>query len=137
MSATLNRVYLLGRLVDDPELRHSGSGTSLCRFRLAIDDSFRSRSGETVEKAVFVDVAAWGAQAETSHRYLFKGNQVLVEGRLSTDEWTDREGHRRSQLRVTATSIQFIGARTPEAAPAPVGQSGSAATPQDRDIPFN
>ena len=117
MSATLNRVYLGGRLTDDPDLRHSANGSSLCRFRLAVDDSYRSRTGETVEKAVFVDVAAWGAQAETSHRYLSKGSPVLVEGRLAADEWTDRDGRRRSQLRVNATSVQFIGAKAPESAP--------------------
>lgn len=137
MSASLNRVYLLGRLASEPDLRHSASGTSLCRFRLAVDDSYRTRSGDTVEKAVFVDVAAWGSQAETSHRYLSKGSQVLVEGRLATEEWTDRDGHRRSQLRVNATSIQFIGAKTPEFDPASAPPAASPARDGGRDIPFN
>ena len=132
MSATLNRVYLLGRLVDDPDLRHSAGGTSLCRFRLAVDDSYRSRTGEMVERAVFVDVAAWGPQAETSHRYLSKGSPALVEGRLATDEWTDRDGRRRSQLRVNATSVQFVGPKPAEAAPAPA----APARDPGRDIPF-
>lgn len=135
MSASLNRVYLLGRLVDDPELRHSGGGTSLCRFRLAVDDSYKSRTGETVERAVFVDVAAWGAQAENSHRYLSKGSPALVEGRLAADEWTDRDGRRRSQLKVNATSVQFVGPKPAEEAAAPARR---AAVPDaGRDIPFN
>ena len=133
MSAQLNRVFLVGRLVDEPDLRHSGNGASLCRFRIAVDDSYKSRTGETVERALFVDVVAWGAQAEASHRYLGKGSPVLVEGRLSSDEWTDRDGRRRSQLRVAASSVQFIGQKAPEAgAPAPAPRH----EPPQRDIPF-
>ena len=135
MSATLNRVYLIGRLANEPELRHSANNSSLCRFRMAVDDSFTSRSGQKVEHVLFVDVSVWGPQAESSHRYLDKGRQVLVEGRLAADEWTDREGRRHSQLRVNATSVQFLGPKPAEAgAPAPADPPPA---PPPRDIPFS
>ena len=84
--AAFNRIFLMGTLVRDPELRAGGNGESRTEFRLAVDESRRSRSGELIKKTLFIDVLVWGAQAESSHRYLTQGSHVLVEGRLTAEE---------------------------------------------------
>jgi single-strand DNA-binding protein len=78
-------------------------------LRLAVSEKFKNRQGELVEKPVFVDVVVWDRQAENCAKYLSKGSPVLVEGRLQLDEWTSKEGEKRSKLRVRANTVQFLG----------------------------
>lgn len=106
--AAFNRIFLMGTLVRDPELRAGGNGESRTEFRLAVDESRRSRSGELIKKTLFIDVLVWGAQAESSHRYLTQGSHVLVEGRLTAEEWKTREGQDRVTYKVIASNVQFL-----------------------------
>lgn len=105
---TMNRVYLLGNLVRDPELKRSPAGTAVGEFRIAVTDTYKTRSGEMVEKVAYVDIVVWGGQAEASCDYLQKGSPVLVEGRLQFDEW-EVKGQTRNKLRVRADRVQFLG----------------------------
>lgn len=110
MATTLNKVFLVGGLTRDPELRRIPSGTAVTTLGLAIDDSFQSRSGEKTERTLYVDVDVWDRAAENCVQYLAKGRSVLVEGRLQMDQWTDKEtGKKRSQIKVRAERIQFLG----------------------------
>jgi single-strand DNA-binding protein len=106
--ANLNKVLLIGRLTRDPETRATGGGNSVVSFGLAVNRTYTKRdSGERVEETCFVDVEAWGRTGETIARYMKKGRQIFVEGRLKFDTW-EREGQRRSKLSVVCDTFQFI-----------------------------
>ncbi len=112
-----NQVTLIGNLVKDPDLRRTGSGTPVCLFRVAVDDVRRSRDGATVTETVFLDTICFGATAEAAHSALYKGSRVFVQGRLRQNDWTDRDGQRREQLRVEAQRIEFLDAVPPKTEP--------------------
>lgn len=107
--ASLNRVFLIGNLTKDPEVRFLPSGTAVGDMRLAVTEQFRNKEGVATESTCFVDVVAWGRQAETCGEYLRKGAPIFVEGRLQLDEWKSKEGENRSKLRVRADRVQFMG----------------------------
>ena len=148
--ASLNKVLLIGNLTHDPELRRIPSGTAVVTLRMAVNESFKSKTGEAVEKAIFLDVDVWGRQAETCQQYLSKGSPVLIEGRLQMDTWDDKEtGQKRSRLKVRAERVQFLsgsrreGGEMRDTAPASAGPAAAPAyveplaKPSDEeDIPF-
>jgi single-strand DNA-binding protein len=107
--ASLNKVFLMGNLTRDPELRYTPDGTPVADLRLAVTERYTSRSGDQTENTLFIDVVAWRRQAETASEYLSKGRPVLVEGRLKLDEWENQQGEKRSKVRVVAQRIQFLG----------------------------
>ena len=107
--ADLNRVTLAGRLTRDPEVRYTPSGVAVSDLGFAVSDVYRNREGEQVEQTCFVDIVVWGRQAETCGEYLSKGSPVLVEGRLQFDQWENKQGEKRSKLRVRAARVQFLG----------------------------
>jgi len=108
--STLNRVFLMGNLTRDPEVRYTPSGTAVGDLGLAINENYKNKAGETVESTVFVDVEVWARQAETCAEYLYKGSPVFVEGSLKLDQWTNQQGEKRSKLAVSANRVQFLGA---------------------------
>lgn len=104
----LNKVIICGNVVRDPELKKSPAGISVVVLRLAIHENFRSsQTGDVREVTTFVDVTVWDRQAETCCQYIRKGNQVLVDGRLLYEEWTSKDGEKRSRLSVRADRVQF------------------------------
>lgn len=107
--ATLNKVFLIGNLTRDPEVRYLPSGKAVAEIRMAINNKFKLASGEEREETCFVGVVVWGKQAETCGQYLSKGSPLLVEGRLQYDEW-EKDGQKHNRLRVVADRTQFIGA---------------------------
>jgi single-strand DNA-binding protein len=132
--SSLNRLYLMGNLTKDPEVKYLPDGTAVADLRLAVNESYKSRTtGETMEQTCFVDVVAWRKQAETCGQYLSKGSQVLVEGRLHLDEWDAQDGTKRSRLRVRAQRVQFLGSpRNTTDAPSDGGtQPGTSKPPAD------
>ena len=108
--ADMNKVMLIGNLTKDPEVKQIGSGSTVCNMRMAITEKYKNKQGENVESTCYVDVAAWGRQAETCGEYLKKGSAALVEGRLSYEEW-EKDGQKRSMLRVKADRVQFLGGK--------------------------
>lgn len=128
--ASYNRVILMGNLTRDPEVRATPSGTPVAEMRLAVSETYRKKdSGESVEVTCFVDVVAWGRQAETCGEYLSKGRPILVEGRLQYDEWQTPQNEKRSKLRVRADRVQFLSA--PRRAEYQDGPEGAARTRTD------
>ncbi|MHC4839938.1 MAG: single-stranded DNA-binding protein [Planctomycetota bacterium] len=105
---TLNKVFLVGNLARDPDMRHTPSGTAVTEFRLAVSDSYTTSNGEKHDRTCFIDVVTWRRLAESCADFLKKGSPVFVEGRLEQDTWTTKEGQRRSRIRVVAYSVQFI-----------------------------
>jgi len=111
--ANLNKVFLIGNLTRDPEVRYTPSGTAVAQLGLATNRRWKDRqSGEMREDATFVDIEVWGRQAELAGQYLSKGRPVFVEGRLRLDQWEDRNtGQKRSRLKVVGENFQFLGSR--------------------------
>ena len=102
----LNKSILMGRLVRDPELRHTQSGTAVASFTLAVDRDFKDK--QTGEKATdFIDIVTWRQTAEFVSRYFTKGRMAVVEGRLQIRDWTDKEGGKRRSAEVIADQVYF------------------------------
>ncbi|MCK5803621.1 MAG: single-stranded DNA-binding protein [Lentisphaeria bacterium] len=124
--ASLNKVFLMGNLTRDPEIRYTSGGSAVGNFGLAINRRYRTAGGEDREEVCFVDIEVWGRQAETCGNYLRKGAPALIEGRLRLDQWDDKQtGQKRSRLRVQADRVQFMGA--------PRGGEFSASGQEQRD----
>ena len=105
-----NKTLLLGNLTRDPELRATPKGTAICQFGLAVNRQFKDESGATKDEVTFIDIEAWGRQAETIAKYCTKGKPLFIEGRLKLDSWEDKTtGQKRSKLKVVLESFQFVG----------------------------
>lgn len=109
----LNKIFIMGRLVRDPELRRTQSGTAVATFTLAVDRDYKDKSTGT-RATDFIDVEAWRQTADFVSRYFSKGRMALVEGRLQLQDWTDREGIKRRSARVVADSVYFGDSRPKE-----------------------
>ena len=121
--ASLNKVFLLGNLTRDPDLRYTPSGAAVCEFGLAVSRRFTA-NGADQEEVCFVDIIVWSKQAENCKQYLAKGSPALIEGRLQFDQWEDRNGGgKRSRLRVLAERVQFVGSPRSNANPDQVDNS--------------
>lgn len=107
--ASYNRVILVGNLTRDPELRYIPSGTAVSEIGLAVNDRVK-KNDQWVDETTFVDITLWGRTAEVANEYLSKGSNVLIEGRLKLDTW-EKDGQKRSKLRVVADKMQMLGAR--------------------------
>jgi single-strand DNA-binding protein len=107
--ASFNKVIILGNLTRDPEIRTTNSGTSVCRLGIATTRVSRGGDGENREEVVFVDVDAFGKQAEVIGRYFTKGRPIFIEGRLRLDQWESNTGEKWSKLYIILESFQFIG----------------------------
>ena len=142
--ATLNKVLLIGNLTRDPELRVTTRGTPICQFGLAINRKFKDDTGATKDETTFVDIEAWGKQADLVAKYLTKGAPAMVEGRLKLDQWEDKtSGQKRSRLKVVLENVQFLGSRgatqhaTEEPEPAKTETHAPPKTENsDEDVPF-
>lgn len=110
--ASLNKVFLLGNLTRDPDLRGLPTGQNVCELRLAVSRRYVTSGGQEASDTCYVDIVVWGRSAANCKQFLSKGSQVLVEGRLQLDQWEDRNGGgQRSKLRVVAEQIQFMNRR--------------------------
>lgn len=161
--ASFNKVILIGNLTRDPELKYTPKGTAVAKIGLAVNRSWKSETGETREEVTFIDVDAFGRQAEVIGQYLKKGRPLMVEGRLKLDQWDDKTtGQKRSRLGVVLESFQFLDsgrggegggsgegggeyASRPQqqrpSRPAPAAPSSPASDPdmppvEDDDVPF-
>ena len=154
--AYLNKVFLIGNLTRDPELRVTPKGTAICQFGIAVNRQFKDESGATRDETTFVDIEAWGKQGELVSKYLSKGSLAMVEGRLKFDQWEDKtSGQKRSKIKVVLDNVQFLSSRGGAAGGGPgapggeaesSGQGGPAPRPSrpasgapeggDEDVPF-
>lgn len=143
MALKLNKSFLAGNLTRDPEIKTLGEST-VCNFTIASNRTYTSK-GEKKEEVAFVDVEAWGRTAELVGQYLKKGSGCLVEARIKQDVWEDKEGNKRSKLKLLADNVQFTDAKPAgSGADAPPMHSQSAASnasaldynPSEEDPPF-
>ncbi len=107
--ASFNKVFLIGNLTRDPELRYIPSGQAVTTFTVATNRTYVAPSGEKKEDASFIRVVTWGRSAEVCNEYLRKGSPVFVEGRLQSRSWQAQDGSKRNTLEVVASRVQFLG----------------------------
>jgi len=153
--ANFNKVILVGNVTRDPELRYTPKGTAVAKLGMAVNRVWRNEAGESKEEVTFVDVDAFGKQAETLGQYVKKGRALLVEGRLKYDQWDDKQtGQKRSKLGVVLENFQFLGSAPGRGEPSgggePVRQAAPTAAanspvappesegppPEEDDVPF-
>ena len=150
MAGNVNKVFLMGNLTRDVQLKHTANNTAIANFGIAVNRRYRNSNGENQEETTFVDCEAWARTAETMAKYLTKGRPVFVEGRLRLNEWQDRDGNKRSKLLVVVDTFTFVDSRqgggsqgssqggsqggSHQQEPANTGGYGSG--PSNDDIPF-
>jgi single-strand DNA-binding protein len=150
--ASFNKVILAGNLTRDPELRYTPKGSAVAGFSLAVNRTWKTESGESKEEVSFIEVEAWGRQAEVIAQYMRKGRPLLVEGRLKQDTWEDKNTHQKqSKLKVVLETFSFIDSKgadsgavpaggaprsAPPGKPAAPAEGGDAAAAEDDDVPF-
>ncbi len=153
MAGSVNKVFLMGNLTRDVELKYTPSNQPVATFGIAMNRRYKTKDGENREETTFVDCEAWARTAEVMSEYLSKGRPVFIEGRLKLDQWQDKDGNKRSKLRVVVENFQFVDSRGGAgggggraSAPEPVASANapSAASPDsgqhqpvsEDDIPF-
>ena len=157
--ASFNKVIIAGNLTRDPEMRYTPKGMAVAGFGLAINRKWKTETGEMKEEVTFVDVDAFGRQAEVIAQYMKKGRPLLVEGRLRLNEWEDKNTHQKvTKLRVVLESFSFIDSNRADSAitgdaqrtrtgaapaagqastnPVPEAAAPDAPPPEEDDVPF-
>jgi len=145
--AGVNKVIILGNLGIDPEVRTLESGAKLARLRIATSESYTNREGQRVEQTEWHNVVVWRQLADVAERYLSKGRQVYIEGKLQTRSWKDADGNDRYTTEIVGDKLQLIGGRPDSAdtsSPRPSTQETVASTTSDQgtgdsesdDLPF-
>ncbi len=156
MAASLNKVFLMGNLTRDPEVKYTPKGTAVGDLAIAINDTYKAQDGTMKETVTYVDIEVWGRTAENCKQYLAKGRPIFVEGQLRLDQWESPQGEKKSRMKVRADRVQFLGggpgggggssgggsrsggasegARS--ARPAPAASDDGPPPPTDDDIPF-
>lgn len=144
MSNGLNKVLLIGNLAADSELKMTQGGTPVLKFRMGCTETFSGKDGQKKEYTEWVSCVLWGKRGESLHRYLNKGKQVFVEGRLQTTSWEDKEGQKRYRTEVNVADLKLLGGGSrneaaPKSAPNP-GQPDDGPVDDfpvdDDDLPF-
>ncbi len=129
----MNKVFLIGNLTQDPDVRSLSSGTTVAEFGLAVNRRYKDKNGELREDVLFIQVESWARLAEFCGDYLKKGKRVFVEGRLKMDSWEAKDGTKRSRIKVRADRIQFADLRPAETSagePEPGGAYPGSQKPQ-------
>jgi single-strand DNA-binding protein len=107
--SSYNKCILLGNLTRDPETRVTPKGTTICQIGLAVNSSYKDKDGNAKEEVTYVDVDCFGKQAEVIAKYMTKGKPILIDGRLKLDSWQDKDGNKRTKLKVVLDSFTFVG----------------------------
>jgi single-strand DNA-binding protein len=128
MAGGVNKVILVGHLGADPDMRYTPSGQGVCELRLATSESWNDKNGQRQERTEWHRIVVWGKRAEVCSKYLAKGRQVFVEGRIQTRSYDDKDGNKRYITEIIAADVQFLGGggRDGAAPGAPGGGGGGA-----------
>jgi len=142
--ASLNKVFLIGNLTRDPELRYTPSGVAVTNLGLAVNRRFRDKTGEIKEDVCFLTVTVWDKQAEACSQYLHKGSPIFVEGVLQSRSWETQDGQKRSTIDVRAERVQFLAtfkadssAGTPAASEESLVNSSEPDTVRPEDVTWD
>ena len=128
----MNKVFLIGRLTRDPELRYTGNNTPVATFSLAVNRNFSNQQGE--READFINIVVWRKQAENVKNYLTQGSQVAIDGRIQTRSYDDNNGQKRYVTEVVADNVEFLGSKNSSNNPY---DFGNAPEPKGTDVDSN
>jgi len=133
----LNKVFIIGNLTSDPETRHTQSGQMVCNFTIATNRTWKGQNGQKQQQAEFHNIVAWGRLAEIISNYLKKGNLALIEGRLATRSWEDKNGNKRYTTEIIAEGLQMgpKGASNPGASSPGKPQAQDFSQEKEEEIP--
>ncbi len=131
---SVNKVILLGRLGQNPEVRHTPSGASVANFSLATNESWMDKNGQKQERTEWHRIVVWGKLADLCGQYLTKGRQAYVEGRLQTRQWQDKDGQTKYTTEIQAQTVQFLGAGTGAGAGQGAGGPSNYSEPQGMEV---
>lgn len=120
---SVNKVILVGFVGNDPEVRYLESGTPVANFRLATSENYTNRSGEKVSQTEWHNVVVWRGLAEVVEKYVKKGSQLYIDGRIRTRTWDDRDGNKRYTTEIVADNLQMLGRK---------GETGDAPIPHEQ-----
>src|SRR4051812_41804377 len=133
---SVNKVILVGRLGQNPEVRYTPSGAAVANFSVATNESWTDKSGQKQERTEWHRIVVWGKLAELCSQYLSKGRQAYIEGRLQTREWQDKDGNKKYTTEVQAQTVQFLGGGAGASAGSPgEGRTASRDYNGNADIP--
>lgn len=134
--AGVNKVILIGNLGRDPELKYLEGNVARANFSLATSDSYKDKNGNRVDQTEWHNIVMWRGLAESAEKYLKKGTQVYIEGKLQTRQWNDKDGHKRNTTEIVAESYVILQRRDA----GNTGTEGGSDTPFDKqdsgDVPF-
>lgn len=139
----MNKVFLIGRLTRDPELRYTSSNIAVATFSIAVDRNFSNAAGE--READFINIVVWRKQAENVKNYMHKGSQVAIDGRIQTRSYDDTDGKKRYVTEVVADNVQFLDSKgsgnvattsTPEPTPYDFASQSEPKTTDVKNDPF-
>lgn len=134
---SLNKVMLIGNVGKDPEVRHLEGGSVVARFSLATTERYKDKNGEFQEQTEWHNIVCWRLLAERAEKYVKKGSQLFIEGRLRSRSWEDKTGQARYTVEIVADSIQILGRRQDDAATPQNQPNIQEIIPQDDgDLPF-
>lgn len=143
---SINKAILVGHVGNDPEVRHLEGGTPVANFRLATSETYNNRNGERVTQTEWHSIVVWRGLAEVVEKYVKKGSQLYIEGRIRTRAWEDREGNKRYTTEIVCDNLQMLGKRNDSpgeqnyesnAQPTQSPSSEAPTTPEpDDDLPF-
>jgi single-strand DNA-binding protein len=144
---SVNKVILVGHVGRDPEVKHLDKGVSVARFSLATTENYTAKTGEKVSTTEWHNIVAWRQLAELSEKYIKKGSQLYIEGRLRTRAWDDQNGNKRYTTEIYADTVQFLGKREGgqaelpgqppiQAEPLQSGNEPDFTQPEEDDLPF-
>lgn len=130
----LNRVTVAGRIGKTPELKQTPSGVAVTSFSIACDRDFKSQSGEKITD--WFEIVAWRGAAEFAAKYFTQGRQIIVDGRLQTRKWTDKDGNKRTATEIEADHLYFADSKREDAAEKPAAKTFEEVLEEDGDLPF-
>lgn len=133
--ASLNRVQLIGNAGKDPEGRYTNSGSKVVSFSLGVNNTFKTKNGETRKETEWFNLEVWGKLGDIVQEYVHKGSQIYVEGRLKTDKFEDKSGEVKYYTKVVVSTIQFLGSNS-NGNPRQTEVEASAELPDEDNIPF-
>jgi single-strand DNA-binding protein len=134
--AGVNKVILLGHLGSDPEVKYLEGDKVVANLSLATSEAYQDRNGNRVEQTEWHDLELWDQQAKIAEKYLKKGSQIYVEGKIKSDKWTDEQGQNRKKMKIRVLSFTMVGGK-PEgmATTTPAPAAGMAAMPSSSPAP--
>jgi single-strand DNA-binding protein len=135
MAGGVNKVILVGNLGADPDMRYTPSGQGVCELRIATSESWNDKNGQRQERTEWHRVVVWGKRAEVCSKYLAKGRQVFVEGRIQTRTYDDKDGNKRYITEIIAADVQFLGGGGREGAGGGGGGGGKGGRSDDPPPP--